>query len=78
MSLASRLKLRSRSYSDTFRGNVSLVLALVVVGAMTAATPKTSASLAAVRTHTIVSFFFNAFVIAMVISLLTGLVGTIS
>ena len=126
MSLASRLKRRSRSYSDTFRGNVSLVLALVVVGAawmsivitfalrylrlhaagqtlkfdideeprfvdftsmavmissvgaMTAATPKTSASLAAVRTHTIVSFFFNAFVIAMVISLLTGLVGTIS
>ncbi|MGF3054284.1 DUF1345 domain-containing protein [Microbacterium sp. YY-03] len=56
----------------------SMAVMISSVGAMTAATPKTSASLAAVRTHTIVSFFFNAFVIAMVISLLTGLVGTIS
>ncbi len=60
-----------------FADFVSMAVMISSVGAMTAATPLTSASLAAVRTHTIVSFFFNAFVIAMVISLMTGLVGSV-
>lgn len=55
----------------------SMAIMISSVGAMTAATPQTSAGLAAVRVHTIVSFFFNAFVIAMVISLMTGLVGSV-
>ena len=56
---------------------VSMAVMISSVGAMTAATPQTSAGLSAVRIHTVVSFFFNAFVIAMVISLLTGLVGSV-
>ncbi|MHA3682745.1 DUF1345 domain-containing protein [Leucobacter sp. HY1910] len=60
-----------------FTDFVSMAVMISSVGAMTAATPRTSAALAAVRTHTIVSFAFNAFVIAMVISLMTGLVGAL-
>lgn len=44
------------------------------VGALSGGTPKTRAGLNAARTHTFLGFAFNALVVAMVVSLVTGLV----
>lgn len=44
------------------------------VGAMSAGTPRTSAGLRAVRTHTLFAFVFNTFIVAMTVSLVVGLI----
>ncbi|WP_232547484.1 DUF1345 domain-containing protein [Propioniciclava soli] len=55
-----------------------LTVALMIssAGALSAATPTTRASLGAVRTHTVIAFAFNALVIAMTVSLISGLIAT--
>lgn len=56
-----------------------LTTALMVssAGALSAATPKARSALGAVRTHTVIAFAFNALVIAMTVSLISGLIATI-
>lgn len=44
------------------------------VGAMSAGVPRTRAGLTAVRTHTYISFAFNALIVAMAVSLIAGLI----
>lgn len=53
---------------------LSMAVMVSSVGAMSAGTPRTRAGLTAVRTHTFISFAFNALVVAMAVSLITSLV----
>ncbi|ALJ20277.1 DUF1345 domain-containing protein [Microbacterium sp. No. 7] len=53
---------------------VSMAVMVSSVGALSAGTPRTRASLSAVRSHTALAFAFNAFVVAMVVSLVTGVI----
>lgn len=53
---------------------VSMSVMISSVGALSAGQPRTRASLAAVRTHTFISFGFNALVVAMTVSLVTTLI----
>lgn len=55
-----------------FTDFVSMAVMVSSVGAMSGGTPRTRASLSTVRNHTIMAFAFNAFVVAMVISLVSG------
>lgn len=56
---------------------VSMSVMVSSVGALSAGTPRTRASLAAVRTHTFIAFGFNALVVAMTVSLVTSLIASI-
>ncbi|MBK0421833.1 DUF1345 domain-containing protein [Leucobacter sp. CSA2] len=53
---------------------LSMGIMVSAIGAMSAGTPRTSASLTAVRVHTSLSFAFNALIIAMTVSLIATLV----
>ncbi len=55
---------------------VSMAVMVSSVGAMSAGTPRTRAGLSTVRGHTALAFVFNAFVVAMVVSLVVGLLTT--
>lgn len=55
---------------------VSMAVMVSSVGAMSAGTPRTRAGLSTVRSHTALAFVFNAFVVAMVVSLVAGLIAT--
>lgn len=56
---------------------VSMSVMVSSVGALSAGTPRTRASLAAVRTHTFIAFGFNALVVAMTVSLVTSLIASV-
>lgn len=56
---------------------VSMSVMVSAVGALSAGTPRTRASLGAVRTHTYISFAFNALVVAMTVSLVSSLVAAL-
>lgn len=56
---------------------VSMSVMVSAVGALSAGTPRTRAALGAVRTHTYISFAFNALVVAMTVSLVSSLVATL-
>ena len=60
--------------SPIFMDFVSMSVMVSSVGALSAGTPRTRRSLAAVRTHTCVAFIFNALVVAMTVSLVTTLI----
>lgn len=78
--------LRLHAAGDPFRFDVhgepdfSVFLASAVMissaGAISGATPTTKAGLRAVRTHTVIAFAFNALVIAVTVSLISGLLAT--
>lgn len=53
---------------------LSMSLMVSCVGALSAGTPRTRAALRAVRTHTVFAFVFNAFIVAMTVSLVVGFV----
>ncbi len=53
---------------------VSMSVMVSSVGALSAGSPRTRAGLAVVRTHTFIAFAFNALVVAMIVSLVSGLV----
>ncbi|QIK83894.1 DUF1345 domain-containing protein [Sanguibacter sp. HDW7] len=53
---------------------LSMAVMVSAVGALSGGTPRTRAGLTAVRVQTIVAFAFNALVVAMAVSLMTGLV----
>lgn len=55
---------------------VSMAVMVSSVGAMSAGTPRTRAGLSTVRTHTAFAFVFNTVVLAMTVSLITGLITT--
>ena len=55
---------------------VSMAVMVSSVGAMPAGTPRTRAGLSTVRTHTAFAFVFNTVVLAMTVSLITGLITT--
>lgn len=55
---------------------VSMAVMVSSVGAMSAGTPRTRAGLSTVRTHTAFAFVFNACVVALVVSLIAGLIST--
>lgn len=55
---------------------VSMAVMVSSVGALSGGTPRTRADLSAVRTHTVIAFTFNALVVAMVVSLMTGFLFT--
>ncbi|QZY51978.1 DUF1345 domain-containing protein [Leucobacter tenebrionis] len=57
-----------------FTDFVSMAVMVSSVGAMAAGEPRTRAGLAAVRTHTFISFAFNALVVAMAVSLISSLI----
>lgn len=57
---------------------VSMSVMVSSVGAMSAGTPRTRAGLNVVRTHTFLAFAFNTLVVAMIVSLLTGLVNDVT
>lgn len=57
-----------------FQEFLSMAVMVSSVAAMSAGTPKTRASLTTVRTHTYISFAFNALVVAMAVSLITTLI----
>lgn len=60
----------------TFTDYLSMAIMVSSVGAMSAGTPRTRSGLNTVRTHTFISFAFNAIVVAMAVSLITGLIAT--
>lgn len=53
---------------------LSMAVMVSAVGALSGGTPRTRAGLTAVRVQTVVAFAFNALVVAMAVSLMTGLV----
>ena len=53
---------------------VSMAVMISAVGALSGGTPRTRAALSAVRTHTYIAFGFNALVVAMVVSLVSGFI----
>ena len=55
---------------------VSMAVMVSSVGAMSAGTPRTRAGLSTVRNHTALAFVFNTVVVAMVVSLVAGLIGS--
>lgn len=57
-----------------FADFLSMAVMVSSVGAMSAGTPRTRLGLTAVRTHTFISFAFNALVVAMAVSLITGFI----
>ncbi len=57
-----------------FTDFVSMSVMVSSVGALSAGTPRTRASLKAVRTHTYIAFIFNALVVAMTVSILGSLI----
>lgn len=59
-----------------FNDFLSMSVMVSSVGAMSAGTPRTRASLNAVRRHTWVSFLFNALVVAMTVSILGSLISS--
>lgn len=77
--------LRIHSAGEAFRFDIGeepgfsdfLATALMIssAGAISASTPTGRAGLRAVRTHTVIAFAFNALVIAMTVSLISGLIG---
>ena len=56
---------------------LAMALMISAAGVLTAAAPRTRAGLRAVRTHTVITFVFNAIVVAMTVSLLAGLIATL-
>ncbi|MBK0420176.1 DUF1345 domain-containing protein [Leucobacter sp. CSA1] len=62
--------------SPEFIDFVSMSVMISSVGAMSAGTPRTREGLSTVRTQTYLGFAFNALVVAMVVSLVSGLVAT--
>ncbi|QAB17957.1 DUF1345 domain-containing protein [Leucobacter muris] len=60
--------------SPGFGDFVSMAVMVSSVGAMSAGTPRTRAGLGTVRTHTFISFAFNALVVAMAVSLISSLI----
>lgn len=60
----------------TFVDFLSMAVMVSSVGAMSAGTPRTRLGLSAVRTHTFISFAFNAIVVAMAVSLITGFIAS--
>lgn len=57
-----------------FTDFVSMAVMVSSVGALSAGTPRTRAGLRAVRPHTVVAFAFNALVVAMIVSLVSGFI----
>lgn len=57
-----------------FSDFITLSMMISAAGALSAATPTTRAAMNAVRSHTVIAFVFNALVIAMAVSLLSGFV----
>ncbi|QEW02531.1 DUF1345 domain-containing protein [Microbacterium lushaniae] len=57
-----------------FEDFLSMSVMVSSIGALSAGTPRTGAALRAVRTHTLFAFVFNAFIVAMTVSLVVGLV----
>lgn len=53
---------------------LSMAVMVSAVGALSGGTPRTRAGLTAVRVQTVVAFAFNTIVVAMAVSLITGLV----
>lgn len=78
--------LRLDAAGDTIRFDLSeeavfadfLTMSAMVsaVGALVPGTPQTRPGLAAVRTHTLFAFVFNAFIVAMTVSLVVGLIAS--
>lgn len=60
-----------------FSDFLATALMISSAGALAASSPTSRAGLRAVRTHTVIAFAFNALVIAMTVSLMSGLIGTI-
>lgn len=59
-----------------FTDFVTFALMLSSAGTLAAASPTTRTGLRAVRAHTVIAFAFNALVIAMTVSLISGLITT--
>ena len=59
-----------------FSDFLSLALMISAAGSLAPASPRTRAGLRAVRTHTVIGFAFNALVIAVTVSLISGLITT--
>ena len=57
-----------------FEDFLSMSVLVSSVGALSAGTPRTGTALRAVRAHTLFAFVFNAFLVAMTVSLVVGLV----
>ena len=60
-----------------FSDFLATALMISSAGALSASTPTTRASVRAARSHAVIAFTFNALVIAMIVSLITGLVTTL-
>lgn len=60
--------------SPGFTDFLTMSVMVSAVGSMTPGTPQTRAAMAAVRTHTLYAFVFNAFIVAMTVSLVVGTV----
>lgn len=60
--------------APVFTDFITLSMMISAAGALSAATPTTRAAMNAVRSHTVIAFVFNALVIAMAVSLLSGFV----
>lgn len=61
-----------------FQDFLSMSIMVSSVGAMSAGTPKTRKGLSAIRSHTWISFIFNAIVVAMTVSILSSLISGLS
>lgn len=59
-----------------FSDFLATALMISSAGALSASTPTTRTGVKAVRSHAVIAFAFNALVIAMIVSLVTGLVTT--
>lgn len=59
-----------------FSDFLATALMISSAGALSASTPTTRTGVKAVRSHAVIAFTFNALVIAMIVSLITGLVTT--
>ncbi|KAA9130075.1 DUF1345 domain-containing protein [Microbacterium caowuchunii] len=60
--------------SPGFGDFLSLSVMISSVGALSGGTPRARTALTAMRTHTLFAFVFNAFIVAMTVSLVVGLV----
>lgn len=60
--------------SPVFADLLTMSVMVSAVGALIPGVPQTRAGLAAVRTHTLFAFVFNAFIVAMTVSLVVGLI----
>lgn len=60
--------------SPGFTDFVSMSVMVSSMGAISGGSPRTRAGLTVVRKHTFISFIFNALVVAMVVSLMTGFI----